>query len=164
VNKIFAERTGVTGQLNPERDVDLVRVWLRIRDAVMSGASKIPGRLLLKLNGSGGSPNGSQGGWFELLGSNYLSRPVRDQPGMSATPPPTGMTGWFDPRKNPELQLYLGQGLLRATVFVSASIRFNTPSVVVTNTLEHPTGNAIWSQGPYTHAKLLAVRMKFDVA
>lgn len=39
VNQIFAERTGVRRKLDPNRDMPLVRQWLRIRDEVMSEAA-----------------------------------------------------------------------------------------------------------------------------
>jgi peptidoglycan hydrolase-like protein with peptidoglycan-binding domain len=64
VDKFFAERTGVTGELDP-KDKNLVRIWLRIRDEVMSGSVNIPLRIFLRLDGIDGSSG--RRGWMDLV-------------------------------------------------------------------------------------------------
>ena len=64
VDRFFAERTGVTGELDP-KDKNLVRIWLRIRDEVMSGSVNIPLRIFLRLDGIDGSSG--RRGWMDLV-------------------------------------------------------------------------------------------------
>jgi hypothetical protein len=77
VNQIFVKRTGITRKLDPKRDTKLVRVWLRIRDAVMSGgasalSSGVGTKVFLWLDGfNGSSKDPRHGGWIEIESAGF---------------------------------------------------------------------------------------------
>ena len=70
IARIFEKRTGVKRKLDPDKDTDLVRKWLRIRDEVMSGktgAVQDAAGAFVKITGVVGGPGDSRsGGWFEV--------------------------------------------------------------------------------------------------
>lgn len=67
VNRIFKDQTGIKRKLDPKKDKEMIRIWLRIRDDVMSGASKLPLRFFLRVDGvDGSSTDPLHQGWIDV--------------------------------------------------------------------------------------------------
>lgn len=131
VNKIFAERTGFTGKLDPKRHKDLVGIWLRIRDEVVSGAAALPTRTFLQLDGFKGlSKDPRHRGWIDVLSAGFGSRPPQLS-GQRSPGIPNSLTVVVDEKANPGDVSTLAAAVADGRVFLSGILQFASSQQVV---------------------------------
>ena len=164
VDRIFFERTGMQIKLDPYSNIDLVRVWLRIRDAVMSGATKAPGRIFCQLDGlDGASKDPRHRGWFDVVQVGFP--PMGSAPGGPFSTSGGGGAGrmaapgvvlWFD--ENAPIVPLMDPG----RSLQSAAVEFSSPGFVMTWRLKFLRVREVKQVQRRIGVELLYSRMDFE--
>jgi hypothetical protein len=150
VDRIFAARTGVTRTLDPERDRTLVRIWLRIRDAVMAGDVQTAARMFVKVDDvAGSSADPRTRGWLDLVDFDLNPHGASNQAELE-----------LDPGKSQAAFLALAQDQA-AGRFRTIWLRISSPRLAFTATLHNARTLSIQAFGPRVRVRVIFMRIEF---
>ena len=152
VNKIFAERTGITRKLDTKRDVKLVRIWLRIRDAVMAAGPGALGagaftRVFLRLDDvEGSSKDPRHAGWIDV---SKVERPQ----GV-AVESSRRLVVVLDEKQSPSDVAAVRALDVAAKKMLRAVLQYSSPRFVFTMTMRNVNIDGLRVQGSMVHVGL----------
>jgi hypothetical protein len=150
VDRIFAARTGVTRRLDPKRDHALVRIWLRIRDAVMTGDVQTAARIFVKLDDfAGPSAHPRGGGWLDLIDFDLAPRRAANQAELE-----------LDPRTSGAAFIALAQDQASGR-FRTIRLRVSSPRWAFTATLRNARTVSIQAFGSRVRVRVIYTRIEF---
>ena len=164
-DRIFVKRTGFKSKLDPERDKDLVRTWLHIRDEVMSGKAKARTRVFLRIAGIPGfSTDPRHRGWFDAeLVTGPVIKPVGGNPttstsgGGSAGRPVLG-TVVLALRADSPGTAWIAPG----TTHEFALVQFSSPEMVMTWNMERVMARRMTASRGKLQVELVYGRLKIE--